>query len=175
MSRPRELDYTKIRIFQAHDLAIDPESNKFKDKLFQDSFHKFVFISNWQYNQYQLVHNIPYDEKSIVIESGIETAPENVFDMKDKEKIRIVYTSTPQRGLEILVPVFELLAQQYPNIHLDVFSSFKIFLYGAFVLFFHQFSSMYFLVIFSLSERGIYLNICFKLGISFNQGTSLVN
>jgi glycosyltransferase involved in cell wall biosynthesis len=38
-----------------------------------------------------------------------------------------VYTSTPQRGLEILVPVFKKLAESYPDIHLDVFSSFKIY------------------------------------------------
>ena len=61
------------------------------------------------------------------MESGIEPAPADVFDMKDKEKIRLVYTSTPQRGLEILVPVFEKLAEVHPDIHLDVFSSFKIY------------------------------------------------
>lgn len=126
-SRPRELNWDKIRLFWAHDLAIDPESAKFKDQSFKDSFHKFIFISNWQYSQYQLVHNIPYNEKSIVIESGIDPAPDEVFNMKDQKIIRIVYTSTPQRGLEILVPVFELLSQEYDNIHLDVFSSFKIY------------------------------------------------
>jgi glycosyltransferase involved in cell wall biosynthesis len=47
--------------------------------------------------------------------------------MKDKEKIRLVYTSTPQRGLEILVPVFKKLAEIHSDIHLDVFSSFKIY------------------------------------------------
>ena len=46
---------------------------------------------------------------------------------KPDGKIHIVYTSTPQRGLEILVPVFEHLAESNPDIHLDVFSSFKIY------------------------------------------------
>ena len=54
-------------------------------------------------------------------------SPHNVLEMKDKEKIRIVYTSTPQRGLEILVPVFERLAVEHPDIHLEVFSSYKIY------------------------------------------------
>ena len=126
-SRVRELDESKIRIFWAHDLAEDPESKKFQDQSFKNSFHKFVYISDWQYQRYQLVHGIPYDEKSIVMESGIEPAPADVFDMKDKEKIRLVYTSTPQRGLDILVPVFEKLAEVHPDIHLDVFSSFKIY------------------------------------------------
>lgn len=127
MSRPRELDETKIRIIQCHDLAHDPESNKFKEKYFLDSFHKFVFISNWQYQQYQLIHGIPYDNKSIVLETGIDPAPENVVETKDHDVIRLVYTSTPQRGLELLIPVFEHLAKMHSNIHLDVFSSFKIY------------------------------------------------
>lgn len=125
-SRPRDLDMNKIRVFWAHDLAEDPESKKFQDKAFQDSFHKFVFISHWQYQRYQLIHGLPYDTKSVVLESGIDVAPESAL-IKDNETIRLVYTSTPQRGLEILVPVFQHLAEKYPNIHLDVFSSFKIY------------------------------------------------
>ena len=125
-SRQRDFDWEKIRVFWCHDLPEDPESEKFKDKEFLDSFHKFVFISDWQYQRYQLVHNLPYDDKSIVLESGIEPAPESCLQ-KDNDTIRLVYTSTPQRGLEILVPVFKYLTERHKNIHLDVFSSFKIY------------------------------------------------
>ena len=126
MSRPREFDWNKIRIIQCHDLPEDPESAKFKDSSFRNSFHKVAFVSNWQYQRYQLVHNLPYDESSIVIENAIEPIS-GAFENKDSEKIRLVYTSTPQRGLDILVPVFETLAENNPDIHLDVFSSFKIY------------------------------------------------
>ena len=78
-SRPRDLQMDKIRIFWAHDMAEDPESKKFQEQEFKDSFHKYVFISNWQYQRYQLIHGIPYDEKSIVLESGIEPAPESAL------------------------------------------------------------------------------------------------
>jgi len=126
MSRPRDFDWSKIRLIQCHDLAEDPESAKFKDTAFRDSFHKLIFISNWQYQRYQLIHNLPYDENSVVLETGIEPISK-AFENKDSEKIRLVYTSTPQRGLDILVPVFETLAENNPDIHLDVFSSFKIY------------------------------------------------
>lgn len=126
-SRIRDLNWEKIRIFCGHDLALDPESAKFKDNNFKNSFHKFVFISNWQYYQYQLVHGFSYDNKSIVLESGIEPAAKDVFEQKKSDKIKLVYTSTPQRGLEILVPIFEKLCEMHDNIHLDVFSSFKIY------------------------------------------------
>lgn len=125
-SRHREFNPEKIRLFWLHDLPEDPESNKFKDENFVNALHKMVFISNWQYSRYQLIHSIPYNEKSIVLESGIEPA---IVDLNNKptDTIRLVYTSTPQRGLELLVPVFEELAKIYPNIHLDVYSSFKIY------------------------------------------------
>lgn len=126
-SRAREIDESKIRIFFAHDLPEDPESAKFKDQEFKDSFHKMVFISNWQYQRYQLFHNIGYDDKSIVLETGIVPAPSSTLVKPDDGKIRIVYTSTPQRGLELLIPAFEFLAEKHQEIHLDVFSSFKIY------------------------------------------------
>lgn len=125
-SRVRDLDYSKIRVFWAHDLAEDPESTKLRDQNYRDQFHKLVFISNWQMQRYHLFHGIPYDDKVIVLESGIDPAPREALK-KPKDKIRLVYTSTPQRGLEILVPVFEKLAETNPDIHLDVFSSFKIY------------------------------------------------
>jgi UDP-glucose:(glucosyl)LPS alpha-1,2-glucosyltransferase len=125
-SRIRELDPTKIRIFSGHDLALDPESMKFRDSKFINNFHKFVWISHYQYAQYRLVHGIPYNTKSSVLETCIKPAPLEALQ-KPTDIIRIVYTSTPQRGLEILVPVFIELAKIHPEIHLDVFSSFKIY------------------------------------------------
>ena len=74
-SRPRELDMEKIRVFWCHDLPEDPESKQFQDKEFIDSFHKFVFISNWQLQRYQLIHNITLDGKASVLETGFEPAP----------------------------------------------------------------------------------------------------
>lgn len=126
-SRERELQEDKIRVFWCHDLPEDPESAKFRDESWRDKYHKFVFISNWQYQRYQLMHGLPHNTKSIILESGIDPAPDTCLNKPDDGKIRLVYTSTPQRGLEILLPVFEHLAETNPDIHLDVFSSFKIY------------------------------------------------
>lgn len=125
-SRHREFNWEKIRIFWCHDLPEDPESKKFKDKSFLDSIHKFVFISNWQLQRYQLFHGYDFNDRAIVLESGIDPASENAVE-KSYDKIKLVYTSTPQRGLELLVPVFEELCKTNPDIVLHVFSSFKIY------------------------------------------------
>jgi len=45
----------------------------------------------------------------------------------EDNKIRLIYTPTPHRGLEILVPVFEHIVRDMPDIHLDIFSSFNLY------------------------------------------------
>lgn len=123
-SRVRELDHSKIRVYWLHDLPHDPETRHLKDESSRDRFHKLVFCGNWQYQQYQNFLGVPYDDKAIVIETAIDPIP---FIAKEKDTVRLVYSSTPQRGLELLVPVFEKLAEKHKHIHLDVFSSFAIY------------------------------------------------
>lgn len=123
-SRVRKIEEDKIRVYWLHDLPEDPETSHLQDHNSRRRFHKTVFCGNWQYSRYQNVLGIPYSIDDIVIETPIDPLPSV---KKEFDKIRLVYTSTPQRGLQILVPVFEELAKKYPNIHLDVFSSFKIY------------------------------------------------
>lgn len=123
-SRVRQIESEKIRVYWLHDLPDDPETNHLKDQSSRDRFHKMVFCGNWQYNRYIDMLGIPPDGKCVVIDTPItpfELVP------KSKEEIRLIYTSTPQRGLAILVPVFKKLCEKYDNIYLDVFSSFEIY------------------------------------------------
>ena len=123
-SRIRDIKENKIRIYWVHDLAEDPELNHIKNKSSRDRFHKIIFNCNWQLNDFLLRLNFESDEKIDIIETPIEPIP---LIEKEKDKVNLIYFSTPQRGLEILVPVFESLAEKYKNIHLNVFSSFKIY------------------------------------------------
>lgn len=123
-SRIRKLDENKIRVYWHHDLPEDPEVSHLKDETSRNRFHKFVFVSNWQLNDFNTKLGIPLDENAQVIENPIEPISESV---KDKTKVNLIYFSTPQRGLEILVPVVEELCKKHTNIHLNVFSSFKIY------------------------------------------------
>lgn len=123
-SRVRELRNDKIRILWEHDLAGDPESRHLADPDSRDKFHKIVYCGNWQMNQFQMQLGVPHDQKTCVIETAIEPFE---FVPKSKDEVRLIYTSTPQRGLELLVPVFEELSKHHDNIVLDVFSSFSIY------------------------------------------------
>jgi glycosyltransferase involved in cell wall biosynthesis len=124
-SRVRDLQEDKIRIFWCHDLFADPECKKLAEQSFRQKFHKIVYVSNWQYDMFRKGLNLPYTEKDIVIENGIE--PMQYIPNKSNDVINLVYASTPQRGLGILVPVFEALYNHRKDIHLHVFSSFKIY------------------------------------------------
>lgn len=131
-SRVRGIDENKIRIYWIHDTPNDPETNHLINKSSQDRFHKIVFCGNWQYNQYLTVLGIEPSDKLKVIDTPIVPfAEEDLRRLKtqprDDNKIRLIYTSTPQRGLSILIPVFLELTKKHPTIHLDVFSSFKIY------------------------------------------------
>jgi glycosyltransferase involved in cell wall biosynthesis len=123
-SRVRELNQEKIRVYWQHDLPQDPEISHLKNESSRSRFHKFVFVSNWQLNEYINELKFPRDIRTTVIENPIDIFPKVE---KNFDKIRLVYFSTPQRGLELLVPVFTELAKKHDNIHLDVYSGFSIY------------------------------------------------
>ena len=109
------------RILILHDLPGDPASEHLANGGHR-KFHKLVFVSNWQMQQYIAYYNIPWS-KCIVMKNSIVP-----IDQHEKPKdIALGYWTTPHRGLSILVPVFEKLQEKYPDLRLEVFSSFKIY------------------------------------------------
>lgn len=123
-SRVRELDSSRIPVLWLHDLPNDPESHHLADPESRDRFARFVFVSNWQMNEYISTYKLPW-EKCAVIKNAINPIE---FKSRDTDKVRLIYHSTPHRGLQLLVPVFEYLQQKYPGaLELDVYSSFKLY------------------------------------------------
>jgi len=119
-SRFRGTSPGKLELYWLHDLPGDPESQHLANGGW-NKFEKLIFVSNWQFQQYQQHYGLPW-YKSVVLQNAIEPI---YTKEKSKDKIKIIYNTTPHRGLEILVPVFDKLCERYDNIELDVFSSFK--------------------------------------------------
>jgi len=114
----------KIRIFWAHDLPGDPAMDFLKTNK-KDWFHKYVFVSTWQMQRAIEMYNLPW-EKCIVIQNAID--PINISPKPSiSEGIRFVYHSVPRKGLNIVIAAFEQLAKKYPNVHLDVYSSYNLY------------------------------------------------
>lgn len=125
-SRVRKIEEDKIRVYWLHDLPEDPETNHLKGSASRDRFHKLVFCGNWQYNRYRDYLGVPHNDTGIVLETAIDPIDYKLIN-KSKDEVRLIYTSTPQRGLELLVPIFIELCKKHDNIVLDVFSSFNIY------------------------------------------------
>lgn len=117
-----ELDLNKIKIYWHQDMPMDPACDVLKNGGWR-KFDYFVFNSDWQMNMFNLYHGVPYS-RSVVLQNAIN--PIEVGE-KPKSPIKLIYHSTPHRGLQLLVPVFEKLAEKYDDIELDVYSSFKIY------------------------------------------------
>lgn len=124
-SRVRDINPYKKKIYWLHDLALDPEAVHLKEESSRNRFDKLVFTSNWQYQQYRDYLGLPFNSKSAVIENAIK--PIDIDKKEFNGTVNLIYHTTPHRGLEILVPVFEELCKIRDDIVLDVYSSFKIY------------------------------------------------
>lgn len=87
------------------------------DPRFIDRLDCIVFVSNWQMEKYIQQYSLPRN-KCVVLLNAIE--PVQWVDKQEKG-FRLIYTSTPWRGLEVLVEAFKLLDRG--DICLDVYSS----------------------------------------------------
>ena len=92
-----------------------------RSPLFVDSIDCFVFDSHWCYEKFREKFNIPA-WKSTVIKNAT-----TAFEIKPKPKgkLKLIYTSTPWRGLHVLLEAFKLLDRD--DIELDVYSSTTIY------------------------------------------------
>jgi len=126
---PEELDTDKRIMLVFHDLPNDPCYDKLKDESYRDKIDLFVFVSNWQLQYFNLSMGIPYS-KSVVIQNGIEPFAIRTDVLEPPEKTKLIYHTTPHRGLEILIPVFNELLKTHSDIELDIYSSFEIYGWG---------------------------------------------
>ena len=126
-SRVRDLKQDKYRLYYCHDLPGDPEVNTALGEGEWYRFHRIVFVSNWQAQRFIDLYNIPWS-RTVILPNAIEPLPTlHEGEKKDSEQINLIYHTTPDRGLNILLPVFDKLSEKYDNIHLDVYSSFKLY------------------------------------------------
>jgi len=108
-----------------HDLPGDPaydgleDTYKSIDYIFAlTKFHKDALMKHYPFLE---------EKKMFIAENGI-----NMGYFKDRDKVkkvpgRMIYSSTPFRGLNILAKVFNRIKERVPNVTLKVFSSMKVY------------------------------------------------
>ena len=120
---PEDLDPDKKKILVLHDLVGDPMYDHLRDGGWQ-KFEKLVFVSHWQKQQFQDYLGVP-PSAGVVIKNAIQPIEDHEKEYDDK--IRLIYFSTPHRGLDILYAAFNQLSKEFDNIELNVFSSFELY------------------------------------------------
>lgn len=88
---------------------------------FVDQIDCFVYDSHWCYEKFREKFNTP-PWKSTVIKNATTAFP---LKPKPKGKLKLIYTSTPWRGLHVLLQAFRMLNRD--DIELDVYSSTSIY------------------------------------------------
>jgi len=111
------IEKDKINVLWMHHFVNQKESQNLGSKDFIDKLDWIVFNSNWNFEKYVYQFKIP-ESKSIVIKNAIEKID---FVEKPKNKISLVYHTTPWRGLSNLLNIFKNLNLE--NVELNVCSS----------------------------------------------------
>ncbi len=115
------IEKDKINVLWMHHFVNQKEAKNLGSKDFVDKLDWIVFNSNWNFEKFVYQFKIP-EGKSIVIKNAIE---EIDFHDKPKDKINLIYHTTPWRGLPHLLKIFKNLKLE--NVELNVCSSIKIY------------------------------------------------
>ena len=123
-SRVRRIHPDKPNIFWCHDLANDPEVANLAYEEFRNKFAMIVFVSHIQALEYAHKFGLKHSEYTVIPNAIV---PFEEGKKPEDDVVRVIYHTTPHRGLELLVPSVQKIAQVFPNIHLDVYSSFSVY------------------------------------------------
>ncbi|QHU99765.1 glycosyltransferase family 4 protein [Synechocystis sp. CACIAM 05] len=113
----------------AHD---QPAIQRLSKKEEKESYDYFFFISDWQAEKFIKIFGIER-EKVVIFRNAIGYNFEGLFDSKSSilEKkvtpLSLAYTSTPFRGLGLLVDIFPRLREKFSEIKLKIFSSMQVY------------------------------------------------
>lgn len=108
----------KKNIIWQHNMPDQPVVSGMFNKLFIDAVDHFVFVSQYQLDEYKKLFDLDPDKVS-VIENAIE--PIEFVEKPSTDKIRLIYTSAPFRGLDVLIEAFKSLNRD--DVELHVYSS----------------------------------------------------
>ncbi len=111
------IEKDKINILWMHHFVNQKEAKNLGQKDFVDKIDWIVFNSHWNFEKFVYQFKIP-ENKSIVIKNAIEKIE---YQEKPKDKMNLIYHTTPWRGLKHLLKVFKNL--NLNNVELNICSS----------------------------------------------------
>jgi len=129
--RPMLAAHTRLILWTGH-AADQPSMQALADPAEQAVYDGFAFVSEWQRQQYCVQFGMAL-ERTCVLRNAISPAfcdrlPTDQMVLQQKARPPILaYTSTPFRGLEMLLNVFPAIRQAVPGTVLNVYSSMQVY------------------------------------------------
>jgi UDP-glucose:(glucosyl)LPS alpha-1,2-glucosyltransferase len=136
ISAPPAIFEDKPRILWIHDLPGQPGPHAALVNDGHKNYNVIVFVSHWQREQFLGAYEGLPPEKCLVIKNGIEP----IFRKEELEQIptikqraadapfKLVYSSTPHRGLEVVPYIADGLVQAgFTNFEYHIYSSFALY------------------------------------------------
>tara|TARA_B110000503_G_C7146022_1_gene412993 strand:- start:394 stop:1299 length:906 start_codon:yes stop_codon:yes gene_type:complete len=115
-------DFTKKTIYW-NQLSYDQDAvQALKDPKLVEQIDHFIFVSNWQAEMFRKMFNIPGYKTHVLKNANLGIIPRTPGK---RDKVRLCYTSTPWRGLDVLLDAWEIAKPD--NCELHIFSSCKIY------------------------------------------------
>ena len=108
------IEKNKINVLWMQHFVNQEEAKNLGSKDYVNKLDYIVFNSNWNFEKFQYQFKIP-ESKSLVIKNAIEKID---FHEKPKDKINLVYHTTPWRGLIHLLKVFKRLNLQKTELNI---------------------------------------------------------
>ena len=118
---PSLLEKDMINVLWMQHFVNQEEAKNLGSKDYVNKLDHIIFNSNWNFEKFQYQFKIP-ESKSLVIRNAIKKIN---FQEKPKDKINLIYHTTPWRGLSNLLKIFKNLNLE--NVQLNVCSSTKIY------------------------------------------------
>jgi glycosyltransferase involved in cell wall biosynthesis len=115
-------DFNKKTIYW-NQLSYDQDAvQALKDPKLVEQIDHFVFVSHWQAEMFRKLFNIPGYKTHVLKNASLGVIPRNGGK---RDKVRLCYTSTPWRGLDVLLNAWEIAKPD--NCELHIFSSCQIY------------------------------------------------
>ena len=126
---PSLVEKNKTNVLWQHLSYDQPNVQYMRDRKFVDSIDYFIYVSHWQYNKFREHFQIP-EYKSFIIKNAthpFEVIPKPTLNTIPQTKIKLLYSSTPWRGLAVLIKAIEILNKTRDDFEVDIYSSTKIY------------------------------------------------
>lgn len=111
--------HANLKLLWVHDIHCGPPSPQMERWLYR--FDRILCLSEWHKGYFLSVYPSVHPDTVIVTRNGID--PSRFSDLPEKQN-RLVFSSSPNRGIIELLGFMPKIAERVPDVHLDIYYGF---------------------------------------------------